>query len=123
MDKEQVYQELKTDHWMQVYNWGAVEAKIDAVARYMCCSVEELREMMHEIAEKYPKPRSPKRKPKTWRDIAYERKCRTCGQRIGFARTENGKLMPVNLLDHTTHWGCEKPGKRKKGKKCIASTK
>lgn len=113
--KDEIYQELKTAHWELVYNWNAVESKIDAAARRADCSVDELRQMMRDIETKYPKPQ-PKKKRKTWRNIAFKSSCRTCGTLIGFARTDKGKFMPVNLHDFTTHWGCEKPGKRKKKK-------
>ena len=58
----------------------------------------------------------PPKKRKTWRVVKYKKPCRTCGQLIGFAETKNGNVMPVNLHDFTTHWGCEKPGKPKKKK-------
>lgn len=113
MDREQIYQELLKDHWEHVYNWDAIEARIEVAARRAKCSVETLREIMREIEQKYPKPK-PKRK--RWRDVEYTKPCRTCGTLIGFARTRKNKMMPVNLHDFTTHWGCEKPGKKKKQK-------
>lgn len=110
MDREHIYQQLKTDHWDHVHNWHGIEAIIEKVARHTQCSVAELREMMREIEAKHPKPK----KRKTWRNVEFKKPCRTCGTVIGFARTDKGKLMPVNLLDYTTHWDCEKPGKPKK---------
>ena len=107
MDREQVYQELRIDHWEQVYNWNDVEALIEVAARRAGCSVDELRQIMREIEKKHPKPRK-------WRQVEFTKPCRTCGKLIGFARTDAGNLMPVNLNDYTTHWGCEKPGKPKK---------
>ena len=50
----------------------------------------------------------------TFRNVEFRKPCRTCGTMIGFARTDNGKLMPVNLNDFSTHWACEKPGKPKR---------
>ena len=83
MDREQVYQELKADHWDKVYNWNAIELKIDTAARRAGCTVDELRVMMREIESKYPKL-----KRKTWRNIEFKKPCRTCGTVIGFARTD-----------------------------------
>lgn len=113
-EREQIYETLKAKHYNHAGNWRDVEANLEAVSRYVGCSVDVLREIMQEIeAEARPAPVR-----KVWRNIESRKKCRTCGEVIGFAKTENGKLMPVNLLDGSTHWGCEKPGKRKKrGKK------
>ena len=113
MDRAQIEYELRVEHWLEVYNWDAVEARIEVAARRAKCSVETMREIMREIEQKYPKPK----KKKTWRNIKYKKPCRTCGQLIGFAETKNGNMMQVNLLDFTTHWDCEKPGKKKKEKK------
>ena len=49
--------------------------------------------------------------PQQWKNVEFCKPCRTCGKVIGFARTDNNKLMPVNLEDYTTHWPCEKPSK------------
>lgn len=99
--------ELLDDHWLHGYNWAGLS--IDILAKRYNVSVDEIETAMGRIAAENPKP-----KPKTWRNIEFTKPCRTCGEVIGFARTEKGKFMPVNLLDRTTHWGCEKPGKRKK---------
>lgn len=112
MNRVQISELLKVKHYNHAGNFRDVEASIESVCRYVGCSVDELREIMREI-EAVARPVS----RKTWRNIEFRRKCRTCGQLIGFARTDADKLMPVNLLDGTTHWTCEKPGKRKKGKK------
>lgn len=110
MNRNQVSELLRSKHYNHAGNWRAVEANIESVCRYVECSVDELREIMQEIESAvHPDPN-----PKVWRNVEFKRKCRTCGEVIGFARTENGKLMPVNLMDKSTHWGCEKPGKRKK---------
>ena len=110
MDKAQVYQQLKTDHWDHVHNWAGIEAIIEKVSQHTKCSVEELREIMREIETEHPKPK----KRQAWRNVEFTKPCRTCGTVIGFARTDNGKLMPVNLNDFSTHWACEKPGKPKR---------
>lgn len=113
MDRAEVYQQLKTDHWDHVHNWAGVEAIIEKVSRYTDCSVDALREMMREIEAKHPKSK----KKQTWRHVEFTKPCRTCGTVIGFARTDKGNMMPVNLHDFTTHWACEKPSKPKKKKK------
>ena len=57
MDKAQVYQALKVDHWDHVHNWEYVEAIIEKVCQHTGCSVAELRQMMREIERKYLKPK------------------------------------------------------------------
>ena len=107
-----IVDELKTKHWDHVHNWVEIEKRIDTVAKCLGCSVETLREVMRHIEKAYPKPIRKKRK--AWRNVEYKKPCRTCGTVIGFARTDKGNMMPVDLNDFSTHWGCEKPGKRKK---------
>lgn len=114
MNRDEAYEALKTEHWDDVHNWVGIEAIIDKISQHTKCSVEELREMMRDIEAKHPKRQ--KKKPQTWRRVLYKRPCRTCGELIGFAETEQGNVMPVNLHDFTTHWACEKPGKPKKKK-------
>ena len=110
---QNLHYDLLHDHWEHDYDWSDIEAIIDTIARQYKCSVSDVRAGMKIIEQQHPKP---KKKRKTWRNIEFKKPCRTCGAVIGFARTDAGKLMPVNLNDFTTHWSCEKPGKPKKKK-------
>lgn len=111
--KDEIYESLKTGHWDSVFNWQFVYQNIERVAAYFHCTEKLIYRLAAEIEKKHPKP-PPK---KTWTDIAFKRKCRTCGELIGFSRTAKGNFMPVNLHDKSTHWACEKPRKSKRKKK------
>ena len=107
---EMLKNDLYYDHWAHVFNWAGLS--IDKLAQMYNCTMDDVRRSMAAIAKEHPKPKPVQK----WKHIESRGPCRTCGRVIGFARTRNGKLMPVNLKDFSTHWGCEKPGKRKKKK-------
>ena len=115
--REELIHQLKTEHWDSAGNWDFIEENIENVTRLLRCDVEMLQEIMREIEGQFPDPEKEKKKPQTWRQVEFRKPCRTCGVVIGFARTDAGNLMPVNLHDFTNHWNCEKPGKPKKKKK------
>lgn len=96
------YEEMLNDHWLHQFSWHGLD--VDKVAKRHKCLANEVRAVMRGIEQKHPRK---------WLNVEFKRPCRTCGKVIGFSRTKSGKLMPVNLDDFTTHWACEKPGKRK----------